>query len=174
VDRRLNVLHLRVTKYNPSKRDRHGRYLAADFTSASDVGQSIGGAMVEAVDYASIEDGYVECVKRLLVACNVDILHVSELEDGRGTVRVNAEVERLRPAELEAIHESLAAQGDDIERIVRMNLRSRIWCRLSGDRGLYIHFGHDLYMYIECQFEDIDLGVPPNGIFYENYESPYF
>jgi hypothetical protein len=167
------VILLRVTKYDPSKRDRQGRYLANDFTSASDVGSVLDGLEVRAIDYIATEDAYVNSIKRLLLISEVKCLCISEFEDWRGKIIVDSEIKRLRPAALDVIYEGLAIQKDDIDRIVRMNLRNEIWCKLSGAKNTYVHFGHDLYMYIGCDVEGVTLGLPPEGLFYEEYESPY-
>ena len=167
------MIRLRVTKYDPGKRDRRGRYLGNDYTSPSDVGSVIGGTVVRAIDYVLVEDAYVQSVGALLSSVGGAVLHVSELEDWRGSVLVDREVRRLRPASLDSLREGMAVGGDDIERVVRMNLRDEIWCKPSGPSGVYVHFGHDLYMYMGCDGEDVALGPPPKGVFHEDSESPY-
>ena len=74
---------------------------------------------------------------------------------------------------LDSVYEGLVLQGADIDHVVRMILRDVIWCKLSGSKGTYIHFGHDLYMYIGSESEGVALGLPPRGLFYEDFELPY-
>lgn len=125
------------------------------------------------MDYLRIEDAYVASVKQLLRACKVETLEIRELEDRRELTIVEPEISGARPAAFDGIHDGCKVHGDDIDEIVRMNLREVIWCKLSGPNATYIHFGHDLYLYIGCDCVAASLGSPPQGMFYEELESPY-
>jgi hypothetical protein len=167
------MIRLRATKYDPSKRDSQGHYTVNEFASARDVGKVFGDHTLTAEDYVFVEDSYVACVKRLLDLSHVDSRRVTELEDTRAVTPVVMEVERLRPAAVATIFESMVVSGDEIEKIVRMALRERVWCKLSGKYGTYIHFGYDYYMYVGNTLQITSLGRPPEGMFYEEMESPY-
>jgi hypothetical protein len=167
------VIRVRATKYDPSKRDSQGNYNINEFTSSSDVGKTFGKYRLTADDYVLIEDAYVACVRQLLAVSEVDSLRICELEDKRGRTSVDTDVERLRPAVLDGIYDGMVVKVCDIDKIVRMSLREVIWCKLSGDKNIYVNFGHDYYMYIGNDLQSTSLGAPPQGMFYEEMESPY-
>jgi hypothetical protein len=167
------VIRLRATKYDPSNRDIQGRYTLSEFTSSSDVGKKFENYVLSAEDYVIVEDRYAACVRQLLDISQVDSLQIVELEDNRGKTLVDLQVERLRPAQLDMVHDGMVVKGENIYKIVRMALREVIWCKLCGENGVYVHFGYDYYMYIGCNLERTDLGQPPQGMFYEEMGSPY-
>lgn len=162
-----------ATKYDPSKRDSQGYYNIKEFTSASDVGKTFGQYKVTAHDYVIAEDAYVACVRRLLVVSDVDSVYIRELEDKRAKTIIDPEVDRLRPSMLDVIYDGRVVKADDIDKVVRMALREVIWCKLLGEKGVYVNFGYDLYMYIGNDLRSTSLGTPPPGMFYEEIESPY-
>lgn len=62
-----------------------------------------------------------------------------------------------------------------IERVIRLNLRETLWCKLEDAAGRFLHFGWDYYTYV---------GVPTpcpkacalasrRGLFVEPFKSPY-
>lgn len=65
--------------------------------------------------------------------------------------------------------------GERLELVIRACLRGELWCKLVGQGGCEIHFGHDYYSYVT--------GVQPSGklvwwarmndIYVEPFESPY-
>ena len=67
----------------------------------------------------------------------------------------------------------MVVSDQDLDKVVRMTLREVIWCKMIGDNGVYLHFGYDYYMYIGSNIEAASLGAPPQGMFYEEMESPY-
>jgi hypothetical protein len=58
--------------------------------------------------------------------------------------------------------------------IARLVLREVVWCKMSGMRGFYAHFGYDYYMYLGgAAPDDFALSVP-QGLYLEHgFESPY-
>jgi hypothetical protein len=38
----------------------------------------------------------------------------------------------------------------EIENILKLILREKLWCKLVSEGKLFIHFGYDFYMYIGC------------------------
>ncbi|WP_165224334.1 hypothetical protein [Aquisphaera insulae] len=167
------MICIRATKYDPSKRDNQGLYTFNEFTSASDVGKKIGDINVSVEIYLFSDDAYVLCVRRLLEASRVSSLRILQLEDKRGTTLLDSEIEKLRPASLGPVYEGMVVSGTNLDKVVRMTLRELIWCKLIGDNGVYVNFGYDYYMYIGSNIDMISLGEPPQGMFYEEMESPY-
>ena len=167
------MIRIRSTKYDPSRRDIQGHYIIDEFTSVSDVGKLINNHKISADEYLNAEDAYVCCVRKLLDVSHTNSLQILELEDKRENMLVDPEVERLRPALLDTVYEGMVVSDEDLDKIVRMALREVIWCKLTGSNGVYVHFGYDLYMYIGSDFDLAGLGKPPQGMFYEEMESPY-
>lgn len=166
-------MRLRVSKYDPSQRNSAGHFTGQDFTSVWDVGKFVDGKQITTSDYLQVEDAYLLCVQRLLSTSNIDRLQIVDLEWHPATVPVNSTVELVRPVLVEHVSESMILEGESIDTIVRMALRERLWCRLTGANGVYIHFGYDLYLYLGSNIERSLLGDPPTGIFYEDFDSPY-
>lgn len=167
------MIRLRATKYDPARRDNQGHYTVNEFTSVSDVGKTFDGYKVTAEDYVFAEDAYVSCVMRLLDVSHVNVLRICELEDKKGGAFVDSEVERLRPAVLGTVYEGMVVSGEALGKSVRMALREIIWCKLIGDNGVYVNFGYDYYMYMGSNARLASLGEPPQGMFYEEMETPY-
>ena len=167
------MIRFRSTKYDPSRRDSQGHYTVNEFTAASDVGKTFGNQKVTAEDYVFAEDAYVYCILKLLRVSHVSSLRVYELDDRRGKTLVDSEIERLRPALLDTVYDGMMVSEETLDKIVRMALREVIWCKLIGDNGVYVNFGQDYYMYIGSNVQPASLGKPPQGMFYEEMESPY-
>ena len=60
------MIQLRVSKYDPEKRDSHGRYLATEFTSFTDIGAVFDGNELTADAYLKVDESYVMCVRGFL------------------------------------------------------------------------------------------------------------
>jgi hypothetical protein len=63
--------------------------------------------------------------------------------------------------------------GSDLDWVVRLALREALWCRLKGERGFYVHFGYDYYMYIGSEVLGADPPPMPPGMFAEVFDSPH-
>lgn len=160
----------RVTKYDPSKRDRDGKFLGEDWTSISDIGRTIGGTIFSKSDYLRSEDAYVETVKALLSAANISSMRVTDLE-----IRASGQVMHINDDVLNScqrLQNNKIVSGNDFENVVRGCLREYIWCRMSGQYESYVHFGYDYYMYVGLP-KPAKMFPLPHGIFFEELESPY-
>ena len=154
----------RITKYDPQHRNDSGAFTRDDWTAVSDVGDIFDGEVLTARAYLAVENIYVDTALAFLGESAVESLVIRSLEN-QGNY---------------ANSELLLADGREcspleISDIVRLNLRSSIWCRLVG-KNAFLHFGYDYYMYV---------GVPMPcataiefatrcGVFVEPFESPYF
>ena len=163
----------RVTKFNPSFRDAEGRYLLDDWTSLTDVGKFFTGTRLTQSEYLKVEDAYVETVRRFLLSAGIASVRVTDAEQKDTFHVLSLELKAEIEGKNLAIEENTQLSAIDIDWAVRLNLRELFWCRLEGERGLYIHFGYDYYMYLGI--DDVDFALPllPSGMFAELCESPY-
>lgn len=163
----------RVTKYDPRIRTPDGSYPLAEWTSVGDVGKTYDGRVVDVGDYMRVEDAYVAAAKRFLAASDVRQLRVVALERvgfGLGEP-VLASSEAI--AAYERVFEGKEVAAEDFEWVVRLALREVLWCRLEGERGFYVHFGYDYYMYVGWDEARPRVPEMPDGVFVEIYASPY-
>jgi hypothetical protein len=163
----------RITKYDPEKRDADGRFLADDWTSVSDVGESFQGVTLTLVDYLRIEDDYVETVCKFLSSAGISSLQVKDAERKSGDHHLPEKLESDMAGKVRFFAENATLRGTDIQWAVRLNLRELFWCRLEGDRGVYAHFGYDYYIYLGLKDVDFILPSIPSTMFAELCESPY-
>lgn len=164
----VDMASYRVTKYDPAKRDRSGRYGQDEWTSRSDVGLSIGGKVLSLDEYQGVEDAYVKAIERFMAAAGVRELQVVNLElrgrDARDTTNPGVE---------EALREGAKVSGSQLAATVRACLRERMWCRLIAGDDVFVHFGYDYYMYVRVPD---GVSIPsdlPSALFVEEFESPY-
>ncbi len=167
------MISVRATKFNPKNRDDQGRYLVDEFTSISDIGKTYDNHQLTPQLYILNEDSYVNCVRNFMTAAGIKRMWISDLEDKRRLGKCNIDVERLRPTNVMVIYDGMSVEEENIDKIVRLNLRELIWCKLIDDNGSYVHFGYDFYMYIRDNSNSLNLAIPPQGIFYEEIASPY-
>ena len=155
------MVHFRVTKYDPSRRDSQGFYPLDEWTSIGEIGRSFGGVVLSREAYQRVEDAYVAVAISYLQESGLMSLRVTGLE--------NSAANKL------SFSEGSTLALEQISGVIRRVLREDFWCRLEHTAG-YLHFGWDYYMY---------LGVPSpcpashelarsSGLFVENFQSPDF
>ena len=148
----------RVTKYNPAYRNNDGSYSNKEWTSFSDVGNS-----VTEDEYINIENSYIESALKFLEEYNVTTLSIKELENSGNCEEPGIKLVNGEALDLESLH-----------KVIRNILREKYWAKLESDNA-FIHLGWDYYMYI---------GVPneankakeyavSKGLFVEEIQSPY-
>jgi hypothetical protein len=73
----------------------------------------------------------------------------------------------------ENISEESLVHQKDVGDLSRLILRNNLWCRLNHPR-MYLHFGHDFYMFIGCEMECVKLrnNIQSSGLFIEDWISP--
>ncbi len=170
----------RVTKYDPSKRDGDGLYLdSEEWTYPDQIGQIIHGVVFSLEEYLRVEARYIRAVKRFFSASGLSHLRVTNLHQNYSSL-----IETLRerdPRLHEAAFDQLELsedQGialDELELIVKMNLRDALGCRLEIHRKFYIHFGWDFYMYVGS-YRDCRAAIEQteaDQLFVEPFASPY-
>jgi len=161
----------RVSKYNPIHRNTKGHYTRSDWTSYHDIGHRFDKGVLTKDRYLAVENSYVVAVYSFLNTYSIASLKISELElyDIQRVDLQNTNSDPMR----EIIKEGYLLQGNEIEYCVRLILREKIWCKLTGAEGIFIHFGYDYYMYFGCDLDMNLLPEPPEGIFFETFSTPY-
>jgi hypothetical protein len=162
----------RVTKYDPRKRDANGWFLRDDWTAVSDVGRSFYGVVLTTSQYMLVEDAYVESVRRFLRAARLKALRIDDLEAEVRSLGLQGPAEENLERLLHSAHEGMWVEGSDLDATVRLCLRECLWCRLNGERGFYVHFGYDYYMYVGTEGNCVAPPLPP-GMYAEEFVSPY-
>jgi hypothetical protein len=150
----------RITKYDPSFRDRAGAYTRDEWISVRDIGRSFGGVTLDGEEYERVEDAYVEVAMTFLREAGVSALRVEGLENQRGHV-LNFREGSLLPLE---------HVGDALRRI----LREEFCCRFNAVNG-FVHVGWDFYMYVgvRCPCPSAQARATELGLFVEEFRSPY-
>jgi hypothetical protein len=158
--RALAVFEFRVTKYDPSYRDRRGAYTRDEWTSVSHIGRSFRGTILTEAEYQRVEDAYATAAVAFMREASVPSLAVAGLEYHSAVPLPIAERSSL----------GLTEVGE----AVRQLLREEFWCRLEG-LGAFIHVGYDYYMYV-----GVPVACPDSvalarqlGLFPEPFPSPY-
>ena len=168
------MLQLRVTKYNPKFRHEDGGYLKDEWTSVSDVGRIYDGKPFNYKEYLRIEDAYVAVINRFLSSQNIKSMVISYYESGNGDDHVPTVIKIQRPVGQKKLKRGSRLSKRFISLCARRVLRETCWCKLESDRGAFIHFGWDYYMYFGCS-----KSVPLNQLstedtYLEERMSPYF
>lgn len=130
------VQHFKITKYDPAFFGESGSYQRDEWTSRSDVGKSFDGAVLTEAEYQKVEDSYLEAVRLLAGAADVDELAVRELE-----IRDDTSKWQLGEGQRVTVEEAVE--------ICREMLREgAVWCLLEQGDQFYVHVGYDYYMYV--------------------------
>jgi hypothetical protein len=172
------MIHYRITKFNPNKRNQKGHFLDdSEWTAISDIGKPKYNN-VSYEEYEKIETAYVEAITYILKEKKMDSLKIDSLtvydtfddfenykKDGRLKnidIDFNEEVAVLKNGTMLNLKE--------IQKMIRLILRETIQMDLLNVE-LKIVFGYDYYMYVECskltsltvrQIEEMGLFVEPN------------
>jgi hypothetical protein len=164
----------RVTKYDPSRRDATGAYDGDDWTSAEDIGTTFSARRLTVEEYLETESRYVAAALAFAEESSVSSLVVSELERGTEKRQLSAELMTMRDEGPE-LREGQRIEGRDLERAIRLNLRSELWCKLEDPGRFFLHFGWDFYMYVGSWFDCVRAVrfSEQQRLFVEPMESPY-
>ena len=164
----------RISKYDPALRDSQGHYLAEDWTFFAQIGQFFNGRQLTYEDYVSVENAYVHSVLRFLKDAGLSSLRISELPVPNSVFSSDSELQdiRLQPELLE--NENLVGL-DQLEDVIRINLRELTWCKLQEAGRFYLHFGWDYYIYIGSTSPSSRAisDTTQDGLYVEVKPSPY-
>lgn len=168
----------RVTKYNPKYRDEKGVYLRDEWTSVSEIDRITNSHVILTIqDYISTENRYVEAILDMMSCLNIQKLSISGLEKWGDTLDItnfpSLYSEKMRSL-YDQVTNGLWLEKDQISDISRLILREKIWCKLKCDSRMYVHFGHDFYMFIgsEVMCENTINNIEKSGLYVENFISP--
>jgi hypothetical protein len=174
------VFSYRVTKYNPDFRDATGAYQKDEWTAFSDIGDSFDEIEFTVNKYIHTEELYIAAIHSFMNALDLDCLSISRLEKEYYALREHDRQHlNLYPVQMTRIVEFIqngnSLSGVDLDNFCRLCLRSQVWGVLENGAEMFVHFGHDYYMYIgvtkssEATIEQIRA----SGLFVEPFESPY-
>jgi hypothetical protein len=169
------VFSWRITKYNPKNRDFNGVYLIKnEWTSYSEIGNVLDEKIFTYKEYFKIENAYVSAIILFMECNNLESLKVTAL--GKSFALNNKDnylSEKMKRA-FNGIKEGLNIDKSSIDSIARLVLREELWCKFES-KDMFVHFGWDYYMYIGSfnKCEKYIQKIRENGLFVEEYESPY-
>jgi hypothetical protein len=127
----------RITKYDPTNRDRSGAYLADEWISKSQIGRSFGGVNLTPTEYQRTEDAYITAAMAFVQESGGDSLRIIALENHQGYEETGLQLQN-----------GVTLHRTEVGRVCRLILQEKFWCRLEDDAGRFIHFGWDYYMYV--------------------------
>lgn len=158
----------RLSKYDPTLRTREGRYGRNEWTSFGDIGREFYDGLLTLSKYQETEDRYVTAIRSFLQTAGITGMVIDAFEstsDDKCDIH-----QHLKPTEL---RNDCELSIDVIEQIVRLCLREIIWVKLSGPNESYLHFGYDFYAYVGARNVGPREWHAPNGLFAEQFVSPY-
>jgi hypothetical protein len=173
IESETSVAGFRITKYDPRLRSEDGVFVGDEWTSISDIGRTYPTGVFTLAEYIEVEEAYVEAVRRFLASAGTHSLRVRGLERLADCDTLPLTMAADTAAHLRSLREGTELSGQELEWAVRLNLREMIWCCLEGERGVYVHFGYDYYMYVGLDFSDFVLPPLPPGMYAEPFETPY-
>jgi len=158
----------RISRYNPKYRDINDVFLLNTWTSWSDIGEKYeeyGNNSLTLKEYLLTETQYVKVILAILKSKNIKKLTIQELEKYK-TVFESEELLKsknifLNQNEkyiLSSISNNKEYDLKNIETVITLILRDCFWCILKAvNSNLYVRFGYDLYVYIECVYIEKNL-----------------
>lgn len=168
----------RVTKYNPKYRDETGVYFRDEWTSISEIGIITNDNITLTIqDYISTEDRYLKAILGIMSCLDIQKLSIVGLEKWEDTLDTN-DFPSLYSDKMIKLYSQIAngvwLEKDQISDICRLILRDKIWCKLKYDSKMYVHFGHDFYMFIgsEIMCNDTINNIEEMGLYVEDFISP--
>ena len=154
----------RISKYDPSFRDEHGRFMGEDWTSFSDIGKEYHGTVLTNLQYAAVEAKYIDAVTTVLRQNQIHSMIVGKLEKPFSAATLKAMLGRSHlpfppsdAAFVLRIKDGARLDMAEIEKAVMLVLRDCFWCELSSESGaVKLAFGYDYYVYLQGVTIDAD------------------
>lgn len=170
----------RITKYDPVCRNDEGYYLKDDWTSISDIGRLYNGKELTITNYLAVEDLYVYAVISFMKCLKITSLMVSNLErylqiDDMGVSKYPQIYSKDMVTLFETVRNDDSLGLHEVENMCRLILREDRWCKLRFKSTMFVHFGHDYYMYIGSSLKcsDVIEAIKDSGLFVEPFKSPH-
>jgi hypothetical protein len=161
------MLSIRISKYDPQKRNANGAYGETTWTSFSDVGKYFSNQLFTYEEYIQFENKYVYVLQTLYKLSPDNYFIIKNLELYHKEIDYKL-VERMK-----------IYNNSVFDSLIRNVLRERLWCKLYNDY-LEIHFGYDYYVYVifkqvmnRNEIEDFYQIIFLQGLFIEEMLSPY-
>ena len=150
--------HFKISKYNPQNVI-NGRYIKAEWTDYSDIGEKFQGEILTEEEYLIIERRYISCIEDIIKKSNIRGFYVTCVEKYKEEC---------------LWHNEQYIENLFLEKIITDCLRNKCWCKLLNN-GYYIHFGYDYYVYVAVPltFEKVDEICKKYNLFCEIKKSPY-
>ncbi len=164
----------RVTKYNPQFRNSKGHYLKDEWISSSDVGRrKYGGKEFTWEEYIDIENKYINAINLFMECLHVKRLQLYSLEKYNPLGDTSYLSQSMIDGFNDIYNYKILDQKESGD-IARLVLRECLWCRLKS-RKMYVHFGHDYYMFIgsEQECSEVIKEIESTGLFFEPFQSPF-
>ena len=160
----------RITKYNPKNRDEQGRYTKDEWTDFSDIGYEFEDKEITLEEYTNVESKYINAVLLFMECLEVDTLEVNGLETY--TRPKSGELKKV----FNQIRNKMVIKKELVPDVIRLILRNYIWCTLTYQNKMFVHFGYDYYMSLgaEKKCEKAIKAIEEFGLFVEEMISPYY
>ncbi len=164
------MFYYRITKYNPTFRDKDGTYHKKEWTSYSDIGRVYEKQLFTLESYLKTEAAYCSAIIDFMNCLDLTQLRVRSLE----MVDFNKNSDAYSDKVKNLLNENSTIERDALLLIVPLVLREIVWFKLES-KEMFVHFGYDYYMYIgsKSACEAAVDTVRESGLFVESYESPY-
>ena len=167
----------RITKYDPAKRDRSGRYPQNEWTSVYDMGSPAFSPVLTLSEYLRTEEAYTKAVADVMQHFGLSALYVYRAElhpscfaAARQMQSVGISLSKEEKTLYRAFKSGLKLTGGNIPSAVRMILRELCWAELVTYGPMKVEFGYDYYMYITCPVlpEEVIRQINSYGLFVES------
>lgn len=168
----------RITKYNPKFRDSQDIYLREEWTSFYDVNNYYGKEKFTIEEYLETEKSYIEAIFMIMSLNEVKCLEVKELESYFTEKEILKDDSYLEDEDIEVfrkVNNNKLIYISNIKSLIKLILRNHLWCKLDNSNRMFIHFGHEYYMYIGSliSIKDIIEKINKSGLYVEEEQSPY-
>lgn len=137
---------LRISKYDPARRDDRGRYTIDEWTSAHDIGRHLAGGMLSVEDYLAAEDAYVAVLTSLHAEADAPALECRDVELAGPPPAALAALPAEERLVVSAVDDGAVVGAAELAPVIRACLREMAWCRLVSP-ACAITFGYDYYAY---------------------------
>jgi hypothetical protein len=154
---------IRLSKYDPAKRDSTGAFSQDDWTMYQQIGAIVAGRRLTRRDYQRTEDRYIAAILEMIREVGISKVRINRVSAvNRGKVR------------------SLPKKNDyvslvQLERLSRWALKGELDVSFTLPRQFYLHFGFDYLVYIGLpRRPDVSISrLARKGLFVEEMRSPY-
>lgn len=167
----------RITRYDPAARNERGHYQKFDWTSASDIGAVFEDGLLTWDEYMRIERAYADAAEAFMHASAVSTLTVLDLELNP-SIHCVLNLQYFRDSSHEKVFKlvnGMKIPVEQVKQLARLCLQEIVWCRLEQPGKFFLHFGHDLYMYVGSHLPCPDMmeQLHQSSLFLEQMPSPY-